>query len=226
MRVRFPPQAHMPKLSRRLAYAVGLITTDGCLYSDQRHISFTSADKQLIQTFNKCLGKSNRITINPRSSLSKSDTFRVQIGDVVLYRWLMKIGLSPNKSLNLGSIKIPDKYFADFLRGHLDGDGSIIKYEDRYLQHLNPKYIYQRLFIYFLSASKRHLIWLRKSITRLTTLSGSLNKKISKSQRGKHQLYVLKFSTKEAKKLLNWIYYKPNLPCLKRKYLIAKEFLD
>lgn len=215
----------MPRFSSRLAYAIGLITTDGCLYSDRRHISFTSADKQLIETFNKCLGKTNRITINPRSSLSKTDSYRVQIGDVNLYGWLIKIGLSPNKSLNVGPIKIPDKYFADFLRGHLDGDGSIIKYEDRYLQHLNPKYIYQRLFVYFLSASKEHIIWLRKSIRSLTDLSGSLNKKISKSQKGKHQPYVLKFSTKEAKKLLNWIYYRPHLPCLIRKYLIAKEFL-
>jgi len=215
----------MSKLSSNLAYAIGLITTDGCLYSDRRHISLVSADKQLIETFNRCLGKTNRITLNPRSSLSKNDAYRVQIGDVSLYRWLTKIGLSPNKSLNLGPIKVPDKYFADFLRGHLDGDGSIVKYEDRYLQHLNPKYIYQRLFVYFISASKRHLIWLRESITRLTNLSGSLNKKMSKTQKGKHQLYVLKFSTKEAKKLLNWIYYKPHLPCLKRKYLIAKEFL-
>ncbi len=215
----------MPKLSSNLAYAIGLITTDGCLYPDRRHISLTSADKQLIETFSKCLGKTNRITINPRSSLSKNDSYRVQIGDVGLYRWLTKIGLSPNKSINLGPIKIPDNYFADFLRGHLDGDGSIIKYEDRYLQHINPKYVYQRLFIYFISASKKHIAWLKESITRLTTLSGSLNKKLSKSQKGKHPLYLLKFSTKEAKKLLNWIYYKPGLPCLERKYLKAKEFL-
>ncbi len=124
----------MSKLSSNLAYAIGLITTDGCLYSDRRHISLVSADRQLIETFNRCLGKTNRITLNPRSSLSKNDSYRVQIGDVSLYRWLTKIGLSTNKSLNLGPIKVPDKYFADFLRGHLDGDGSIVKYEDKYLQ--------------------------------------------------------------------------------------------
>ena len=132
----------MPKFSSNLAYAIGLITTDGCLYSDQRHISLVSADKQLIETFNKCLGKTNRITINPRSSLSKNDSYRVQIEDVKLFRWLSTIGLFPNKSLTLGKIKINDRFFPDFLRGHLDGDGSIVSYEDKYLQHINPKYIY------------------------------------------------------------------------------------
>jgi len=215
----------MPKFSSNLAYAIGLITTDGCLYSDQRHISLVSADKQLIETFNKCLGKTNRITINPRSSLSKNDSYRVQIEDVKLFRWLSTIGLFPNKSLTLGKIKINDRFFPDFLRGHLDGDGSIVSYEDKYLQHINPKYIYQRLFVYFLSASKKHLVWLKESITRLTNLSGSLNKKITKSQKGKHPLYVLKFSTNEAKRLLNWIYYRPGLPCLIRKYAKAEQYL-
>ena len=37
--------------SAELAYAVGLIATDGCLSKDKRHIDFTSKDKELIKTF-------------------------------------------------------------------------------------------------------------------------------------------------------------------------------
>lgn len=44
-----------------LAYAVGLITTDGSLSSDGRHIDFTSNDKELINTFKKCLNLKNKI---------------------------------------------------------------------------------------------------------------------------------------------------------------------
>jgi hypothetical protein len=44
-----------------LAYAIGLITTDGSLSSDGRHIIFVSKDVALIKTFKRCLGLRNRI---------------------------------------------------------------------------------------------------------------------------------------------------------------------
>ena len=224
------PKAKVPRKDfpwgSNLAYAVGLITTDGNLSPNGRHISLTSSDKQLIFTFRRCLGKNNIISNNPPSSLSKKPSYRVQIGDVVLYDWLERIGLTPNKSLTIGKLKISNKYFRDFLRGHLDGDGSIIYYKDKYNTKLNPKYVYDRLFVYFRSASANHITWLRNKISKIKGVHGSISTQKSKTQKGKSQEITLKFSTKEAKILLNWIYYKPNLPCLKRKYWIAKPFLN
>lgn len=224
-----------PKLPRKdiewksdLAYAIGLITTDGNLSSDGRHISLTSSDIQLLNTFKKCLGKKHSSigTIAP-SSISRKQAYRVQIGDVVLYDWLTRLGLHPNKSLSLGSLNISRKFFADFVRGHLDGDGSIIYYKDAYNSHINPDYIYDRLIIYLMSASKIHIKWLRKMISSILGIFGSIQvRPPGKSTKGKNECYVLKFSTKESKVLLNWIYYKPNLPCLKRKYYKAKPFLN
>lgn len=209
-----------------LAYAVGLLTTDGNLSSDKRHIIFVSTDTELIKTFRKCLNKGNKISKNPPGQFSKKQAYRIQIGDVVLYDWLKKIGLTPNKSLSIGKIKIPDKYFPDFLRGHLDGDGSIIYYKDRYNTKLNPKYIYDRLFLFFISASKKHMTWLRNKIYKLVGVRGSIQQRVTKTQAGTNPLNRLKYSTKEAKILLNWIYYKPGLPCLERKYKIAEPFLS
>ncbi len=42
--------------SGNLAYAVGLIATDGNLSKDGRHMVFVSKDLQLVETFQKCLG--------------------------------------------------------------------------------------------------------------------------------------------------------------------------
>ena len=215
----------MPKLNPDLAYAVGLICTDGCLSKDGRHIIFTSVDKDLIEIFKKCLNKTNPITVNPKSSLSKQICYKVQIGDVQLYKWLLHTGLFPKKSLTLERINISPRFFRDFLRGHLDGDGSIIKYEDKYLQHLNPKYVYKRLFVYFKSASQKHIYWLKTTITQLTRLNGSISAYQSKTIIDSNPIYTLKFSTKEATILLNWIYYDPEVPCLKRKYDKAKSYL-
>lgn len=207
------------------AYAVGLITTDGNLSIDGRHIIFISTDKQLIETFRKCLKKTNKIAFHLPSKIGKKQAYRIQIGDITLYEWLKKIGLFPNKSLTISDISIPNRYFRDFLRGHLDGDGSIIYYLDKYNTPLNPKYVYDRLFVFFLSASRKHLEWLRAKIYDLKGLRGSFQILKSKSQLGNSTYYRIKFSTKEAKILLNWIYYKNNLPKLERKFKTAQPFL-
>lgn len=208
-----------------MAYAVGLITTDGNLSRDGRHISLTSVDRQLLSTFKRCLGKDNMITPNPPSSISRKPAYRVQFGDVALYSWLERIGLTPNKSLTIGELKIPNKYFKDFLRGHLDGDGSLIHFVDRYNTKISPKYIYTRFFVYFRSASRKHILWLRHRISKIKGVNGSLATLNSNSLKSNSQITVLKFSTKEAKIVVNWIYYKPSLPFLKRKYQIARPFL-
>lgn len=211
--------------SSNLAYAVGLITTDGNLSKDGRHINFISSDIGLIKTFKKCLKKKNKISINPPSGLSKKTAFRVQIGDVVFYDWLIKIGLTPNKSLTIGPIALENKFFPDFVRGHLDGDGNVRNYIDKYNTKIDSKYIYERFFIFLRSASKKHIYWLRGKIQELSGISGSIQKTLSKSQIGKSPMFVIKYSTNEAKVLANWIYYDNAVPKLLRKYYIAKKFL-
>lgn len=224
--VRVPPSAlFMITWSASLAYSVGLMTTDGNLSLDKRHISFTSSDRKLLETFLESIGKTAKISLNPASSISKKRVYRTQLSSVELYKWLVQIGLTPKKSHTIGKLKIPDIYFKDFLRGHLDGDGSIISYKDHYNTKLNPNYVYDRLFVYFLSSSYSHIEWLQERVSQLTNLKGSISVLKGKSQLGKSHMARLKFSTKSAKVLLNWIYYQPNLPCLYRKYLIAKPFL-
>ena len=67
--------------SHNIAYVVGLITTDGNLSIDGRHIDFTSKDIQLIKTFKKCLGIKNKIGLKI-SGFSDKKYFRIQFGDV------------------------------------------------------------------------------------------------------------------------------------------------
>lgn len=207
-----------------LAYAVGLIATDGYLSIDKRHLSVTSKDIQLLKTFLLCLNKTNQVTPLSPGSYTRKPVFRVQIGDVKLYAFLKKIGLSPCKSLILGKLTIPNKFFRDFVRGHLDGDGSVITYKDEYLTKFNAKYTYHRLFVYLISASKPHVFWLQQKILKLIDIKGSISYLPSKNKK-LHGIYRLKYSTKEAKILLNWIYYNTNLPLLKRKYQIAHPFV-
>lgn len=176
-----------------------------------------SSEVELLETFQKCLNLSNKI-----GSTENQRCYRVQFSNVQLYNWLLKIGLFPAKTYTIGKIKIPDEFFRDFVRGHLDGDGNIRYYEDNYNLYKNRKYLNLRLFIKFVSASENHIRWLNKKISELANLKGAMFAS-KPSLANRVPLWQIKFSKKESIKLLNWVYYKNNLPCLKRKRVIAEK---
>lgn len=48
--------------SSNLAYAIGLITSDGNLSKDKRHIKFGSKDEELMEKFKQSLSLGNTVT--------------------------------------------------------------------------------------------------------------------------------------------------------------------
>lgn len=186
-----------------LAYAVGLITTDGCLSSDGRHIDISSKDIQQLENFSLCMRRSYKIS--EKRSGTGNLCHRIQFSNVSFYRFLIKIGLTPNKSKTLGKIDVPEKFFFDFLRGHFDGDGTFYAYND-------PRWKNSRMFyLCFDSASERHIIWLRQKIQDLVGVKGSLTKTKNNSA------YQLKYAKKETMELITKLYYNNDVICLSRK---------
>jgi hypothetical protein len=196
--------------SPSFAYAIGLLTSDGCLLNDGRHIDFTSKDKNLCETFKQCLGL-NRIKIGVKSSGSIKHTnkkyFRVQFGDVLFYQFLLGVGLFSAKSKELGELDIPKKYFFDFLRGHFDGDGTFYSYFD-------PRWKNSFMFYtVFISSSKQHILWLRELLRIYIRVSGHISHDKKKST------YLLRYAKKESIIVLKKMYHNKAVPCLVRKRL-------
>lgn len=192
------------KWSPNFAYAIGLLTTDGNLSPDGRHIDFTSQDKEQLINFKKCLNIKNKIG-QKISGKSKRRISRIQFGDVNFYKFLIQIGLLPNKSKILTKIDIVDKYFFDFLRGHFDGDGTFYSYWD-------PRWKSSFMFYtVFVSASEKHIQWLRNKIYMLLNIKGHISKSIHNSA------YQLKYAKVESLKLLPKLYYNSAVVCLSRK---------
>src|SRR2546428_233099 len=81
-------------------------------------------------------------------------------------------GLTPAKSLTLRPLAVPDSVFADFLRGCIDGDGSVVVYADWYHTDKNERYVYERLYVTLVSGSWRFLDWIRSTVHRLISLKG------------------------------------------------------
>ena len=190
--------------SHSLAYAVGLITTDGCLSKDGRHIDLTSKDLEQINNFKKILRLKNKIGFKYPGGDRNKFCYRIQFGDVKFYDFLLSIGLSPHKSKSLSEIVVPDKYFADFLRGYLDGDGFTYSYWDK---RWKSSFM---LYTGFASASKSHLEWIKSKIKHLYLIEGSI-KYAGKST------YELMYAKRSSIILLNKIYYNDKVVCLKRK---------
>ena len=205
------PKGKPVKWSPEIAYVVGLITTDGNLSIDGYHLEMTSKDIQLLNTFKRCLGIKNKITTKLSGYTGKKSCYRVQFGNVILYRWLLNLGLMPNKTKRLGALRVPNKYFFDFLRGHLDGDGCIRKYQDPVYPNS------ERLYIRFFSASHKHIQWIQKKIKSLLGIKGYTRHETTG--------LLLSFAKKDSLKLLPYLYPTKNVPCLKRKYKIIKDFL-
>jgi hypothetical protein len=203
-----------------LAYAVGLIVSDGNLSNDGRHITLTSSEKKFIRVFKKSIGLTNKIgkSLGGNGNVS----YRIQFSNVQFYNWLVDVGITPAKTYNIGEIDVPENYFKDFLRGHLDGDGSISVYIDKYNKYKGRIYTNQRLCVRFISASKKHAKWLQSMTRHILNLSGALIKGMPSNSK-RCPMWILKFSKKESLKLLKEIYYSKTIPCLQRKRKKALE---
>jgi len=222
------PKAKLPlkkfEWTPNLAYIVGLLVTDGNLSKDGRHINMRSSDVDLLKTFQLILNLDAKIAQSYNNGFAKKSSYRIQFSNVQLYNWLISIGITPAKTYTIGKIKIPEKYFRDFLRGHLDGDGTIFTYIDKYNHYRDRTYINQRIFTKFISAGQLHITWLYNQIKKLTPVRGALIRN-NPTRPNRVPMWEIKFSKYESLKLFKWLYYNKDLPTLKRKRQIAENLL-
>lgn len=195
------------------AYAIGLLTTDGNLSKDGRHLEFNSKDIQLVKTFKKCMNLFD-VKIGTKSSGSTDKKYpRIQFSNIKLYKWLLKIGLSPNKSKIISKLKIPRKYFSDFLRGCFDGDGTIFSYWDT---RWHSSFMF---YIAFASGSLEFLKWLREKIKINCKSNGYIGHSSSNT-------FILRYSKRASSALFNKMFYSKDIPFLKRKYKKALQIFQ
>jgi hypothetical protein len=210
-RGRKPKRIINEKWNANLAYAIGLLATDGCLSKDGLLIDLTSKDKEQLLNFSKCVGVYFKIGLKWNGS--GNDCLRIQFKNRIFYDFLLSIGLTPRKSLTMDKLSIPGKYFFDFLRGCFDGDGTFYSYWDK---RWRSSYMF---YIEFVSASEKHINWLREELkNRIGVIGHITNTKLGMT----HQL---KYAKKEAIEIINKMYYNKKVVCLSRKKLKIQKAL-
>lgn len=196
--------------SENLWYVVGLVVTDGNLSKDGRHINIISKDKDFIYSIKNILGlNKNKISFKARGGEVKKKYLQLQFSDVNFYKYLEGLGLSPKKSLVLNKIKIDRKYFVDFLRGVIDGDGCISTWT-------NNKNGYKQWSLRIVSASPNFIKWLKNETEDFFGVKGRLYEYLNIGR--KNKICILKFGKLAAKVILEKTYYS-NSTSLNRKKL-------
>lgn len=192
-----------------LWYLVGLIVTDGSLSIDGRHINITAKDSKFLHSVKNAIGITNRIGVKNKAAINESH--QLEFSNKNLYEFLLSIGLTPRKSLDQNEVLVDDDYFHDFLRGVIDGDGSI-----RSWAHSSNKCEQWSLRIY--SGSVRFLEWLQKEIEQFLRVKGRMHR--YKKEWPLSDLYVLKYGKLAAQTILSKCYYQ-NALSLDRKDKLA-----
>jgi hypothetical protein len=197
--------------SADLAYAVGLIASDGDLSSNRRCVTLTSKDLENIINFRECLGVTYKIGRKARGGETEKKYYRVQISNVDFYIFLNSIGLTNAKSKTIQKVVVPHEFFRDFLRGCIDGDGTII-----WSSHHESKHLQLRLRLY--SASIAFLTWMKITISDHTEVTGGW---IQNDRNG--SCSSLCYGKTDSLKIIEFMYYEGARYYLTRKYNLIKD---
>lgn len=139
----------------------------------------------------------------------KTKSYRLIAANKELCKKLMKLGIVPRKSLIVAFPKIPNNYLRHFVRGVIDGDGTV-----RYVDRERSPYFEIRIF----SGSRRFLKGLSHAIMKEVNI-------FAKLRLAHENTYELRYTCKRGKILASWIYNYSNI-FLHRKfqqYLIMKN---
>lgn len=202
--------------SDEIAYSVGLMASDGCLYKDGRHLCLVSNDIEQLVNFQKAIGREIGIKLHSAgkrlTKYERKQAYRLQFSDVAYYDFLIMTGLTPNKSKNIGLLDIPDKYYGHFLRGLFDGDGTTYAYYD---PRWPTSYLY---YVGFVSASLMFIEYLTNTNKRLFSIEGG---SVRKSKRS----YGLFYGKKDGYKLYRAMYGGASQLSLTRKRTKLEGFI-
>ena len=108
--------------SSNMAYILGLWFADGCIYNKKMFdITLHAKDKYILKRIAEELKYEGSLY-----DYVDRQAARLNFSCVVIYKDIVALGGTENKSLTIDFPKIPKEYLSDFIRGYFDGDGSVM----------------------------------------------------------------------------------------------------
>lgn len=109
------------KQTKSMFYVLGLLATDGFVYSKTNQIGITLIDYDVIDNIKKLIRSEK--PIKKRVYTNKKDTYTIDFSHPQTKEDLKKWGVIPNKSLVMKYPQIPNEFERYYIRGLFEGDG-------------------------------------------------------------------------------------------------------
>ncbi len=192
--------------SPEMSYTLGFIAADGniCHSGNAHTLHIASDDKDVIEKIKRVLDYCG--PIYQKFRFNGKISYSLRICDQIIFNDLKKLGITERKSLSLFP-KVRKAFVTDFLRGFLDGDGTV------YLR--NIKYP-SKLAVVFYTASKSMAEFLHLNLKRLLG-NNNLSTVQNRITKYKNPFYSISLGHKASCKLYSKLYRNTNL-YMDRKY--------
>jgi hypothetical protein len=130
-------EAFFAKWSAASAWVLGLLWTDGSLVrpkvlstgaSHTPGFSFSQRDRELVEKLRTFVGRDLPIRYIPERRYEHTVAgarYELRVRNRKIYPQLLRLGLTPNKSLTIAFPSVPRQHLRHFVRGCWDGDGSV-----------------------------------------------------------------------------------------------------
>jgi hypothetical protein len=189
-----------------MAYVLGYWWADGLMYikpsTGAHEVRIASNDLDHLQTIAQTINQ----TYDLRKVSQHTNTYVMSFCSVEMYRDIERHGGTPRKSRTIGFPKVPAELLPHFVRGVVDGDGTLAWNGDRPI-----------LQIY--SGSPECLNALTASVDQATGIPAP-NLQTNRDN------WVVKWSTVRAKCFAAWLYVENPGLALGRKASIAAQFIQ
>lgn len=190
--------------SPEMAYVLGLWWTDGCMRvktHGAHEIEIASNDRGHLVHVAECIGGNYHLRLVAKGS----NTYKITFCSVEMYLDIQRLGGSPRKSQTIGFPGIPTMFLPHFVRGVVDGDGTLSWNGDRPI-------------VQIYSGSLQFLEGLIRAVEASTGIPAP------KPQANRDN-WTVKWSTIRAKCLTAWLYAEHPGVALPRKVMIAQHIL-
>lgn len=210
--------------STEMAYVLGYIYADGTIEDTRKssrtcYTAITSVDYDLLDKVRKTLSSNHELYIKKAHTQTFPDgkkyickkAYILRVGSKSMFDDLIKLGLTPRKSLTLSFPDVPIESLSYFVRGYFDGDGCIMVSVDKGKKMPSVKTIF----------TCGSLTFLEQLNSLLNKVANCRHKNIIHSDHA----YQLSYRKYDSLKILDFIYSNLNkAPFLARKYNIYKTY--
>lgn len=211
-------------------YLLGAYMTDGNIkLRPENHglqVSITSKDKDWLELIRDLICKEL-----PLYNRKNTEYYTFTISSTELGRWFIAKGCVPNKSLTLKFPKVPKKYIPDFIRGCIDGDGSVMMND-----YKQGNYYYTNFKVMLCGASF-HLIrkvhtTLKQQGFRTSFVARKPDKDQTRILKGKPIIsratvyYTVSTGQTNCQELTSWLYYNGHSLSMPRKNKLAQDIIN